>query len=71
LYPNPVTDKITLSIEGQGALYNIVDNVGKQVQSGYVDETNKIDISHLDKFAFYFVRIQVGGRWITQKIIKK
>lgn len=74
IYPNPVTDIVTLgNIDSFGKInVNVYDMVGKLVMSKTLTEKKEIDLSHL-KFGVYLMQLLNTSNKIitTKKVIKK
>ncbi|WP_372752099.1 carbohydrate-binding protein [Mariniflexile sp.] len=70
IYPNPVTDVITIS-NAIGAEVEILNILGKSKLKAKVEQSNQtIDISHFNS-GVYFVRLNKNGVMASKKIIKK
>ena len=74
LYPNPATDKLTITLSDNSSDYTIsvIDMVGNEVLHTYYDgsKENSIDVSHLQK-GIYFIAFQNAEKRITRKFIKQ
>ncbi len=70
LYPNPTRGLLYLKSNGTGS-YQIVDRMGKALQSGAIkSERELIDLSELSA-GIYFIKIQSHGKNRVEKIIKR
>ena len=72
LYPNPTTKQITLSSAAPIEELEIFDLVGKrvmQVQS-LNSHQHTLNLQELDN-GLYFVKVKVGGVWVTKKVVKR
>lgn len=73
LYPNPVTDKLTLSLNNLNADAEVVvtDITGKTVHTAtYNSAVGAIDMSGLQK-GLYIIKVTAGQQSFTSKIIKQ
>lgn len=71
IYPNPATEKITISGPSDNSLINIYNIVGKMVYSNKnIKEKNTINVSSLTN-GTYFVRIETADRTVTKKLTIK
>ena len=69
LYPNPVTNTVSISTQERINGIQIFDMVGKQVLS-IKNPSQQIDVSHLNS-SIYFVKIYTNIGVSTQKLIKE
>lgn len=73
IYPNPVSDMLTVSIENGlvNSGYELVNITGKVVKSGLFNkQVNKLDVSGLNP-GMYFVKINSGIKVISESFIVK
>lgn len=70
-FPNPVTNKLTVTSLISLETYQVYDILGKQVQSGKVGaNVLDVDMSQL-KTGVYFVKVQSGQLQKTMKVVKR
>lgn len=67
LYPNPTSGNIEISGLAKSMPYNIYNLLGTELQSGTIEEQEKIDVEQLNT-GVYFLRLESGK---TFKFIKK
>lgn len=73
LYPNPASERITLSSESSVEQLKLYNNLGKEIQVSYSDiNSNKkqIDISNLST-GVYILKGKTNGKTFTEKLIKE
>jgi hypothetical protein len=73
LYPNPTTGSITIDFGAlDNATISIISSIGKEVFKATNVAQNKLEVS-LAEFSngVYFVKIQLGDEFVTQKIVKQ
>ena len=69
VYPNPVTDRLTISGVDGNSYLDVVNTLGQPVLSCVISgNSNEIDVSSLVRGS-YFLRIQSSDRIVTTKII--
>jgi len=69
IYPNPVTDRVTITSDGEPMSLMIYDVTGQEVMTKDVTgEVNTIDISRLSK-GMYMVKAQQGEKTSCQKLV--
>ncbi len=70
VYPNPATDELNISFNGEIQSVRIVSLEGKVMSVTETNEQNHlIDISQLAK-GIYFISVQSGGEWYPTKFSK-
>ncbi|MEM9339466.1 MAG: T9SS type A sorting domain-containing protein [Bacteroidota bacterium] len=70
IYPNPATERITVSLSGGASgTYSIIDLGGNRMASGAIDGGN-IDVSGFAE-GMYILSIQSKGQLVTKKFIKQ
>jgi hypothetical protein len=67
LYPNPAEEELVISIEGQTQLF-ILNQLGEEVASVYVDKMRSINVSALSDGLYYVVN---SDKTVALKFIKK
>ena len=72
IYPNPVQDVLTITLENKASLsaYAIYDISGKQVMTSILNPTNRIQVSGLSK-GLYFIKVKAANSEMVGKFIKK
>jgi len=71
IYPNPVSDFITIDSEAHLSRYKIFDAQGRIIQTGEITGGDKIYLSHLRQ-GIFFLQLQGGtGSFKTFKLIKQ
>lgn len=75
IYPNPVSDQVSLSVanleHGEQVVLTITDARGMMKHTGTYEQGNiLVDMSTFSS-GMYFIQIKAGGELFTQKIIKK
>jgi hypothetical protein len=71
IYPNPVTDKIYVEVNGTVSDIRVVDLSGNTVLRIYPGAgVNSLDVSGLNR-GLYVLVVQTGDRVITKKFVKQ
>lgn len=76
VYPNPVEGDLVFDFEftvKSGAPFEIVDALGKLVDQGVIKpgvSQQKVDLSKL-KTGLYILRVDLGGKPIVKRLVKK
>jgi glycosidase len=71
VYPNPVSDRLNISLDDRIEKLEVFDLSGISVLNGSnIISSNMLDVSDL-KQGLYLLRIQAGGRVITGKFVKR
>lgn len=70
IFPNPVTEFVTISFEGNQATLSIYDLSGKKILNAEVEPKEKINIQNLPK-GIYTYHIQSGTSRHTGKLVKQ
>lgn len=70
IYPNPVTNHITIRSNDEGATFELYSQDGKKVMSCKVQIYQQIDVSRLSKGIFLYKYLSVTGKAQTGKLIK-
>lgn len=71
IYPNPVSEELNVSIEGNKCDYSILDNRGRIITSSSVEGNEfKIDVSDFDKGA-YIINIKNESGTLSKQFIVK
>jgi len=69
MYPNPATNLVTITSEGQAMTLDIFDITGKEILSRQMSGTiNTIDVSQMTK-GLYIVKVQQGEKSSCQKLV--
>ena len=72
LYPNPVSDVLTLDLDGT-FLYTIYDGTGRAVMHGSLSkDENTLSLGHLESGAYYIrLNDERTGRMMVKKFVKR
>ena len=71
VYPNPVTDRLTVAHSGQVERVSLISAQGEVLYSvSHPDRKHKIDMSTLQR-GVYLIKILAEGKSITKKVVKK
>ncbi len=71
IYPNPVSNMVTVVSDGKPMLVNLYDITGREIISTQISgTTNNLDISKVSK-GMYVVKVQEGERVYKTKIVKE
>ncbi len=70
VYPNPLTNELTVQITGEQSRYEIKDITGKLLLSGFLESGKNILNTSTINSGIYFVTVIQGETQSTQKIIK-
>lgn len=68
LYPNPSSTYFQVNFEGGLSDYSITDLLGKTIQSGSIENQNRIDVSNFTKGIYIFSMV-LNDSYFTKKII--
>lgn len=65
IYPNPVSDVLTVEQHAEAGGYEVIDLVGKILDRGSLDESGTVDVSGLDS-GIYFLNVvnSEGEEWL-------
>lgn len=70
IYPNPASDFITVSLNNNDAIVEIVNQIGQVIKSEKINSnTSRIDISALNS-GVYFVKTKIGNKTSVKKLVK-
>lgn len=69
IYPNPVLNTLTIESAQKGQ-FIIVNNLGKEVLSGQLKGTQKLDLSQLNS-GIYFIRLITNNKQSQKRFIKQ
>ena len=78
IYPNPTTDKLTLSFITQkstNTTWTLYTEIGKKIKTGKQKLIVGINQINLDleklKSGIYFVSLEIDGKIVTKQIVKQ
>ena len=71
IYPNPFRNILNISTESPYQKVEIYDNAGRLVHHETVQQTSKLDLTHLNPGSYHLMLIDQHGGSTHQKILKK
>lgn len=70
VYPNPFNDQLTIKIEGQEGVFELMNATGAIVNTGTFNQTADIATNELAK-GIYYLKISADNKWAVCKLIKE
>ncbi|MFK8009586.1 MAG: T9SS type A sorting domain-containing protein [Saprospiraceae bacterium] len=69
LFPNPTFDSIQILGTNKNLFFEIFSSTGIKIQEGYISN-NQLSLSTLPN-AIYFLKLHIGNKTLTKRIVKK
>lgn len=71
VYPNPMSDQFTISLNANDWSYQLMDVSGRIIGSGIsTGTTTNVDVSHLES-GIYLINVELNGQFVTKKMLKQ
>jgi hypothetical protein len=70
VYPNPVTDNLSIEVAQQAFDYHLLDASGKQLLNGHCWEQQQLNFSELPQGVYFLQIVHASGETAVVKVVK-
>lgn len=70
VYPNPVTDNLSIEVDQQAFDYHLLDASGKQLLNGHCWEQQQLNFSELPQGVYFLQIVHASGEAAVVKVVK-